>query len=161
MNKIFIVTASLFLMTSNGDSAVLNSYPDEFSRLEITEFAQEDDLVPTISELVLMDIESEIAGLAEDEYDAPTRRSFAESAEQLKGLLLGLSIHKTPDVLIFKKGYVGLSWDAKNDDSLFLYSIPGGTIFYNRVGKEGSKTATVYARKKPFNDLIKKINSLV
>jgi len=120
------------------------------------------DSKPTnnISKQLAKEIDLEIDALEMDN-NIQIREFFIASAEQLKGLLVNESIKKTPDVVMFNKGYVGLVWETKNDESVFVYSIPDGTLFFNKVGVNLSETRIIDANKKLFSDLIKKINAMV
>jgi hypothetical protein len=120
--------------------------------------------IQTVSENIIADIELEIEDLISEIDNKETQNSFVAAAEQLKSLLKNMSIKKTPCVSMFYKGYVGLIWDAKDGDSVYLYSISGienGKLFYNKVGKNRSETRTENAEKEIFAKLIKEINLMV
>ena len=109
-----------------------------------------------VSEQVINDIDIEI-----DALNDQIKEKFLASAEQLKKLLVNEFIKNTPDVLMFNKGYVGLIWETKDDGSIFVYSIPDGSLFYNKVGINFSETRTLEANKNNFAYLIKMINLMV
>jgi hypothetical protein len=110
---------------------------------------------------LIKDIDSEMEDLELEKYDEQTKKSFIASAEQLKKMLANASIKKTPDIVAFYKGYFGLIWDTKDDDCIYLYSMPGKKLFYNKVGENYSETRTVNADRKIFENLIKEINLMV
>jgi hypothetical protein len=120
-----------------------------------------EDYVPIKIDDLIRDIDSEFEDLELETYDEETKESFIASAEQLKNLLVNASIKKTPRVLAFYKGYFGLVWSAKNDDSIYLYAIPKGKLFYNRVGEDGDEVRRIKPEKKAFESLIKEINIMV
>jgi len=115
--------------------------------------------IPTISERLIKEIDSEIDALEIDNNQI--KKSFIASAAQLKKLLVNESIKKTPDVVMFNKGYVGLVWETKNDESVFVYSMFDETLFFNKVGINSSETRTLNANRNIFSDLIKEINAMV
>jgi hypothetical protein len=122
--------------------------------------AEPELLTVGVSDLI-KDIDLEFEDLELETYDEETQKSFSASAKQLKDLLANASIKEIPEILTFHKGYFGLAWDAKNDDSIYLYSIPGGKLFYNRVGKDGDEVRRIKPEKKEFESLIKEINLMV
>jgi len=127
---------------------------------EIIQISQDSDFyIPTISERLIKEIDSEIDALELDNNQI--KESFINSAVQLKKLLVNESIKKTPDVVMFNKGYVGLIWETKSDESVFVYSITDGTLFFNKVGINSSETRTLNANRNIFSDLIKEINAMV
>jgi hypothetical protein len=122
--------------------------------------AEPELLTVGVSDLI-RDIDLEFEDLELETYDEETQKSFSASAEQLKDLLANVSIKKIPDVLAFYKGYFGLVWDAKNEDSIYLYSIPGEKLFYNRVGEDGDEVRRIEPERIAFEALIKEINLMV
>jgi len=164
MNKsIFLSATSITtfcIALTNGESAVCNYYSKAYNP-EFIQINQDLDFyISAISERLIKEIDSEIDALEMDN-DGQIKKSFIASANQLKRLLVNESIKKTPDVVMFNKGYVGLVWEAKSDESIFVYSIPDGTLFFNTVGINSSKTHIIDANKELFSDLIKKINAMV
>jgi hypothetical protein len=165
MNRdIFLSAASITtfcIVLSNGESVVYDSYSKAYNP-EFIQISQDPNFyIPTISELLIKEVDSEMDDALEIDSNRQIKESFIVSAEQLKKLLLNESIKKTPDVLMFNKGYVGLVWETKNDESVFVYSIPDGTLFFNRVGANFSETRNIDANKKHFSALIEKINAMV
>jgi hypothetical protein len=165
MNKsMFISAASITtfcIVVSNSESIVYDSCSNVHRRPEIIYINQSLDFyIPTISERLAKDVDSEIDAL-EMGNNKQIKESFIASAKQLKMLLVNESIKKTPDVVMFNKGYVGLVWETKSDESVFVYSIPDGTLFFNRVGINFSETRIIDANREFFSDLIKKINAMV
>jgi hypothetical protein len=162
MNKSLFFSATsvitFCIVISNEESAIFDSCSNIFlGHPEIIYVNQDIDFhISPINELLIKDIDSEMEVL-----DKQTQEIFLVSAEQLKKLLVNESIKKTPDILMFNKGYAGLVWEAKGDESIFLYSIPDGTLFFNRVRVGFSETHTMSADKKQFSALIRKINAMV
>ena len=158
MNKSlsFLANSAITLaVVINNDAAdIFGSCSNVF--YENSEISSVSQNTPTISECIIKDIDSEIDALSKQ-----IQKSFIASAEQLKKLLINESIKNAPDVVMFNKGYVGLVWETKDDENVFVYSIPDGTLFFNRVGINFSETRTLEANKKYFSVLIKKINAMV
>jgi len=151
----------LCIVTSNGEVGYVNSYVYNSGRPAFTYGISQNSDILTTSEIIANEIESEIDGLHMDTYDKLVQDSFVNSAGQLKNLLTNESIKKMPDVLMFHKGYVGLVWEGKEDESIFVYSIPDGTLFFNRIGINFSETRKIIASKGLFSGLIKEINAMV
>nr|AGS54056.1 hypothetical protein [uncultured bacterium contig00048] len=144
----------------NGAMSILQGLAD-LNIISLRKQAVKEDYVPIKIENLIKEIDSEFEDLELETYDKETQKSFSASAEQLKKLLTNASIKKTPDVVVFYKGYFGLIWDTKDDDSVYLYSMPGKKLFYNKVGENYSETRTVNADRKIFENLIKEINLMV
>jgi len=164
MNKsIFLSATSITtfcIALTNGESVVCEHYSKAYNP-EFIQINQDLDFyISAISERLIEEIDSEIDALEMDN-DGQIKKSFIASAKQLKRLLVNESIKKTPDVAMFNKGYVGLVWETKNDESVFVYSIPDGTLFFNKVGINSSETRIIDADRKLFSDLIKEINAMV
>jgi hypothetical protein len=164
MNKsIFLSATSITtfcIALSNGESIVCDHYSKVYNP-EFIQISQNPDFyIHTISERLIKEINSEIDAL-EIDNNKQIKESFVASAKQLKRLVVNESIKKNPDVVMFNKGYVGLVWETKDDESVFVYSIPDGTLFFNRVGVNFSETRVIDANRKLFSDLMKKINAMV
>lgn len=63
----------------------------------------------------------------ESKYSEDVFDNFINTAAQLKELIIGENIKKLPDVVAFHKGYIDLCWETKDDKTVFLYSLPGGS----------------------------------
>jgi hypothetical protein len=113
-------------------------------------------ILSKINNNIIKEIDFEINALNNN-----IREKFIASALQLKELLINESIKCMPDVVTFNKGYVGLVWETKNNENIFIYSIPDGSLFYNKVGVNSSETYTMEATKENISNLIKTINIMV
>jgi len=155
--KITFLPASLIYLTfivSNEDTNVFESYSNViYDNYNLTTISQ---VNPVISEHITKDINDELNSLNDQ-----IKNLFMDSANQIKELLINEFIKIVPDIVMFNKGYVGLVWETKNNDNIFIYSIPDGTLFFNKVGLNFSETRTIAANKNNFSDLIKEINLLV
>jgi len=148
---------SEFIQTNQDNRKVILTSRDNSEIIQISQ--DRDFYIPTISERLIKEIDSEIDALEMDNNQI--KKSFIVSAAQLKKLLVNESIKKTPDVVMFNKGYVGLVWETKNDESVFVYSMFDETLFFNKVGINSSETRTLNANRNIFSDLIKEINAMV
>jgi len=145
-----------------GENMRFNFSQKEIEKTKILYPTYKDEIhIITISENLIKDLDTEYKDLDMESYDKETQKSFFDSVEQLKYLLTNVSIKKTPDILTFHKGYFGLVWDAKNDDSIYLYSIPKGKLFYDKVGKDRDEVRRINPEKKAFENIIKEINNMV
>jgi len=146
----------------NSSAAILTFSQSELGELERLQSTQKDGFhYITTSENLIKEIDTEFENLDLELYDKEIQKSFSDSAEQLKTLLMNVNVKGTPDILTFHKGYFGLVWNAKDDDSIYLYSIPGGKLFYNKVNKYSDVVRRVNPEKKAFEELIKEINLMV
>lgn len=169
-NKIFLplaVASVLVFSTGNTDAFVLQGNQIE-SNIQIgnvvnIQVSQDNFLaVQTPSERTIQEIESEIDMLDQNDYTEEKFHTFITTAEQLKRLLVNESIKVVPDVVTFHGGFVGLSWETKDDKTVFLYSLPDNTLFFHMVGRNNfCEKFTTAATKQNFSSLIKKINELV
>ena len=152
----FLATSAITLavVINNDDSDIFGSCSNILYGDSGIVFVSQD--TPTISERIIKDIDLEM-----DALNQQTQKYFSASAEQLKRLLVNESIKNTPDVVMFNKGYVGLVWETMADESVFVYSIPDGTLFFNKVGINFSETRILEANKKHFSALIRNINAIV
>lgn len=118
--------------------------------------------IKTQSERTIQEIESEIDSMEQENYTEEKFKSFVTSAEKLKYLLMNETIKVVPDVITFHGGFIGLSWETRDDKTIFLYAIPNNTLFFHMVGKNNfSEKFTLTASKQNFSSVIKKINELV
>lgn len=164
MNKTFyfttVVASMLFFSSFDGAVGVVPviSQPVEFSQ-----FSQDNSYAfNTVSSCVIRDIEEEIDSLDESAYNTKIFENFIQTGEQLKTLVSNNNIKKMPDVLMFNKGYVGLSWEAKDDKTVFLYSLPEGKLFFQIVGaNDFSERFTIDATQTNFYNLLQRVNALV
>ena len=156
-----IFTGTIVFTASSDDLRF--TYYTKFQKkpMEIIRHISSSFCTPTKTEYLVKNINIELCEIGADEYDEQLRNSFINSAKQLKDLLFDVYIEKTPDVVMFHKGYFGLAWDTKEDDSIFLYSIPDGTLFFNEVGKYHSNRRIIKAEKELFKNLIENINKAV
>ena len=165
MNKFLcfstMVTSALVLSTSNGEGFVLSN-PYTLPS-EITFFCQDNSYVfDTVSTRTIKAIEEEIDLLEEDKIASDTFDNFINTANMMKNLVMHTNIKKLPDVVLFHKGYVGLSWDTTEDKAVFVYAMPDGTLFFHMVGSNNySERFTVEATAANFADLLQRINKLV
>lgn len=165
MNKcIQLTTAALVTLTLTTESGDAVMYPVLYNtQKEINFFSQSNDVIfQTVSTKTIQDIDLEIDELEEKKYSAEVFNNFINTAEQLKNLINGENIKKLPDIVAFHKGYIGLCWETKDDKSVFLYSLPDGSLFFNIVGLNNfSERFTVPATKSEFTALLSRINRMV
>ena len=165
MNKsIHFTTAALVtltLSTGSGDAFVCPVFHRNYK--EISFFSQSNDIIfQTVSAKTIQCIDQEIDELDESKYSEDVFDNFINTAAQLKELIVGENIKKLPDVVAFHKGYIGLCWETKDDKTVFLYSLPEGSLFFNIVGSNNfSERFTAPATKDGFIALLNRINGLV
>jgi len=110
MNKsIFLSATSITtfcIALTNGEFVICDRYSKAYNPEFIQISQNRDFYIPTISERLIKEVDSEIDALEIDNNQI--KESFTASAVQLKKLLVNESIKKTPDVVMFNKGYVGL-----------------------------------------------------
>lgn len=165
MNKTVIFTTAvasmLFFSSFNGEGVAVPV--SCIQPTEITHFCQDSSYIfNTVATHIMHDIDEEIDNLDEHRYEPTIFNNFVQTAEQLKYLIANKHFQKTPDVLTFNRGYIGLSWETNDDKTIFVYSLPEGRIFFHMVGdNDFSERFTIAAVPREFDNLVKKINALV
>lgn len=164
MNKsLFITTAVASILVFSTENAEAISIPKYVQPTEINCFCSDNSfLFYTPSSRTIENIESEIDSLHEDDFTSEVFDIIIQSSEKLKSFLANENMSKSADVIVFHKGYVGLTWETKDNKTIFLYALPNDKLFFNMVGENDfSERFTVDATKENFSSLISKINPLV
>lgn len=156
-----IGSISVFITMNADGSHVYFPEPLVVSPIVYLNSLVNDDIVTPVSlnvnAIILNDIDSEIDELGRDK-DFESRMSlFVSSSEQLKSMLQIANFKSVPDIFSHANGHIGLYWNTKNNEDIYLISVSDKYIFYKELDDKNTSSKKINT-KPEFAEVVSKIN---